>query len=130
MKLLGFSPAASSRSLPAFGVVSVLLLGALLGGCAAATVGEESSKTVPPGAPEGVDCSACADRELCWYTLNEEGKLREFGCTNFPRDCIADPTCDCVNESLEKTCDDYVQNSNACSVIDGVQVLECISTLG
>lgn len=121
------SPLRSSR---AFGVVAFLILGVLLPGCSAAKVGEDSPKTVPAGAPEGVDCSTCEDRELCWYTLNEDGKLRAFGCDSFPRDCIADPSCDCVNDSPEKACDGYEQNSDACTVIDGVQVLECISTLG
>ena len=87
------------------------------------------------GDPEPtLDCSGCADDELCWYTTDFDGSLSGSGCIDWPAACDTDRTCGCVNASTGEGegCEamGYVQNSNACAEEEAEPVLYCVSTLG
>jgi hypothetical protein len=49
----------------------------------------------------------------------------------WPAECLDEPTCACVN-ATDSTCDalGWVQNSEACTIIEDRAVLSCVSTLG
>jgi hypothetical protein len=100
--------------------------------CVLGLVGCGGSPTPVSPFPGGIDCEACSDQELCWFTYDEEGAVSGGGCLDLPADCEDDRTCDCVNASQESVCDQagWIQNGDACQTIEGQPVLECISTLG
>ena len=81
----------------------------------------------------GTDCADCPADELCWTTTDFDGSVRN-GCMAWPDHCAEDQTCDCVGDISGDTtaCDDlgWVQNSDACGVVEGRAVLSCVSTLG
>lgn len=91
--------------------------------------GDDESDT---GFPHGIDCSSCSGAQVCWYTLDEEGSLSDSGCLALPAECSQPASCDCVNAATEKACDQvgWQQNSDACTTVQEVPVVECISTLG
>lgn len=96
-------------------------------GGSAATGGNSGS-----GLPHGIDCSACSEQQVCWYTLDYDGSVDRVGCLALPVECPEPADCDCINTVEEQVCDQvgWVQNGNACSTHDSVAVVECISTLG
>ena len=83
---------------------------------------------------ETLDCGACAEDELCWYTTDFDGELGGSGCIDWPAACESDRSCECVdaNTDFGEGCDalGYVQNSNACESSEGEPILYCVSTLG
>src|SRR5688572_4429363 len=91
--------------------------------------GDDASDT---GFPHGIDCSSCSSAQVCWYTVDEDGSLSDSGCLELPAECAEPASCDCVNAAAEKVCDQeaWQQNTNACTTVQEVPVVECISTLG
>ena len=85
------------------------------------------------GTSSGIDCADCPTDQLCWTTSDFDGSVLN-GCMDWPEHCSEDPTCDCVNDISGNTtaCDDlgWVQNSDACGIVEERAVLSCVSTLG
>lgn len=81
--------------------------------------------------PGDIDCASCSDAQACWYTRDFDGEVSDGGCVDLPAACAEDRTCGCIDAAEEKTCEEGMeQNSNACESIDGIPVVECVSTLG
>ena len=102
----------------------MLALTAVAHGCG----GETEAK---PPSSEAVDCSLCTLEQVCWDGRHYDGDA-VGGCLELQSECLDDRTCECINAAGGDICRHVggTTNSNACRVVDGEPVVNCVMDLG